>query len=113
MWCLSFALALAFASSTVNPASDAPDPGPRRLREVKYTAAELVEAKQQFDEVDQNKDGFLSRPEIDEDMKVTGGVTPEAQINLFFKTYDANADDLVSWDEITAVDSSLPEKEEL
>ena len=65
--------------------------------------AEVKEAREEFNSIDTNGDGFISREEILEMDEV-----PERdEIDEFFNTYDLNADGRVTFDEILKADESV------
>lgn len=61
------------------------------------------EAKEEFDTIDTNKDGFITREEILEMEEVP---EPE-EIDEFFSTYDSNTDGRITFEEILTADSEL------
>ena len=68
-----------------------------------HSEDEVREAKEEFDTIDVNNDGFISREEILEMEEV-----PEKEeIEEFFRTYDANGDGRVTFDEIMEADEKL------
>ncbi|KAL1496619.1 hypothetical protein AB1Y20_014223 [Prymnesium parvum] len=74
--------------------------------QAEHSLEEMQEAKEEFDSIDTNKDGFVTREEILEMDEV-----PEAdEVQEFFETYDTNSDGKVSFDEIVAADALLREE---
>mmetsp|Transcript_50970 Transcript_50970/g.101366 ORF Transcript_50970/g.101366 Transcript_50970/m.101366 type:complete len:123 (-) Transcript_50970:327-695(-) len=76
-----------------------------------HSPEEVQEAKDEFETIDTNKDGFITREEILEMEEV-----PEKEeIDEFFSTYDTNGDGRVTFDEILTADEVLrqavPEEE--
>ena len=70
------------------------------------TQEEVEEAKAEFETIDTNNDGFISREEILEMEEV-----PESEeIDEFFSTYDSNEDGRVTFEEILAADEALREE---
>lgn len=86
------ALALAFAD----------EPTPTTPQE------EIDEAREEFEAIDSNKDGFVTREEILEMEEV-----PEREeVDEFFNTYDRNGDGRVEFEEILAADAELRKEAE-
>jgi Ca2+-binding EF-hand superfamily protein len=77
-----------------------------------HSDEEIQEAKEEFESIDTNKDGFITREEILEMDEV-----PERdEIDEFFNTYDKDADGRVTFEEILNADAELrqsdaPDKE--
>ena len=64
---------------------------------------EIKEAKEEFEQIDTNKDGFITREEILEMEEV-----PEREeIDEFFSTYDRDADGRVTFNEILKADDEM------
>ena len=68
-----------------------------------HSEEEVKEAREEFDSIDTNHDGFISREEILEMEEV-----PEREeIDEFFNTYDKNADNRVTFEEILESDEEV------
>ena len=64
---------------------------------------EIKEAREEFEQIDTNKDGFITREEILEMEEV-----PERdEIDEFFSTYDRDADGRVTFSEILKADDEM------
>lgn len=61
----------------------------------------MMEAREEFDEIDLNKDGFIDREEV----RSMEEVPPEEEVDEFFHTYDADGDGKVSFEEIIQGDA--------
>merc|ERR1711865_1346345 len=69
---------------------------------------EVAEAREEFESIDKNGDGFLERDEI-----MAMEEVPEAEeITEFFETYDLDKDDKVTFEEILKADEALRKEEE-
>ena len=68
-----------------------------------HSEEEVQEAREEFESIDTNKDGYISREEILEMDEV-----PERdEIDEFFNTYDTNGDGRVTFEEILHADSQV------
>ena len=71
-----------------------------------HSEEELKEAKEEFEQIDTNKDGFITREEILEMEEV-----PEREeVDEFFNTYDKNTDNRVTFEEILRADSEVRQR---
>ena len=68
-----------------------------------HSADEIREAREEFESIDTNSDGFISREEILE----MDEVPEREEIEEFFDTYDTNHDGKVTFDEILKADEKL------
>ena len=68
-----------------------------------HSAEEMAEAREEFESIDTNKDGFVTREEILEMEEVP----EQEEIDEFFETYDTNKDGKVTFDEILVADDHL------
>ena len=73
-----------------------------------HSEDEIQEAKEEFQSIDTNSDGYITKEEILEMEEVP---EPE-EVEEFFATYDTDKDGRVSFEEILASDESLREAEE-
>ena len=95
-------LGLLLLVSVATPAA-APPEAEEGAAVPEHNEDEVREAKEEFDTIDVNHDGFISREEILEMEEV-----PEKEeIEEFFSTYDANGDGRVTFDEIMKADEEL------
>ena len=96
-----FALALLQATTVMAAAMPPTDTDAEEVPE--HDDSEVAEARQEFDAIDVNKDGFITKEEILEMEEV-----PEVEeIDEFFSTYDANGDGRVTFEEIITADEEL------
>lgn len=63
----------------------------------------MTEAREEFDSIDTNKDGYITKEEILE----MDEVPEKEEIEEFFGTYDTNKDGRVTFDEILQSDDEL------
>lgn len=70
---------------------------------VDHSEEEVAEAKEEFESIDTNKDGFITREEILE----MDEVPEREEIDEFFNTYDRDADGRVTFDEILNADAEV------
>jgi Ca2+-binding EF-hand superfamily protein len=76
---------------------------PEADAEATHSEEEIREAREEFESIDTNKDGFITREEILEMEEV-----PEREeIDEFFSTYDSDGDGRVTFDEILSADDEL------
>lgn len=68
-----------------------------------HSAEEVQEAREEFEGIDTNKDGFITKEEILE----MDEVPEKEEIEEFFNTYDTNKDGRVTFDEILQSDDEL------
>ena len=68
-----------------------------------HSEEEVAEAKEEFESIDTNKDGFITREEILE----MDEVPEREEIDEFFNTYDRDADGRVTFDEILNADAEV------
>jgi len=64
---------------------------------------EVKEAREEFESIDTNHDGFISREEILE----MDEVPEREEMDEFFNTYDTNGDGRVTFEEILKADETL------
>ena len=96
---LALALLLLAALSSASPMA----PADEEEEVPEHTDDEVKEAREEFDSIDTNHDGFISREEILEMEEV-----PEREeIDEFFNTYDSNSDGRVTFEEILHADEEV------
>ena len=99
---MRFAATWLFVALLIAVASGVPAE-PEAAAVADHSTEEINEAREEFDSIDTNKDGHISREEILEMDEV-----PERdEIDEFFNTYDANADNRVTFEEILAADDAV------
>ena len=81
-------------SATIPPEEDVPDT---------HTEEEIAEAREEFESIDTNKDGFITKEEILE----MDEVPEREEIDEFFGTYDTDNDGRVTFQEILKSDEEL------
>lgn len=99
---LSVALLLLLAPSLLHGAAT-PVPEGEDIEEAGHSAEEIQEAKEEFETIDTNRDGFISREEILE----MDEVPEREEIDEFFSTYDLDSDGRVTFHEILKADEDL------
>ena len=88
--------ALAVHSAAAPPEEEEPEVPP-------HSDEEVTEAREEFDSIDTNKDGYITKEEILE----MDEVPEKEEIEEFFGTYDTNKDGRVTFDEILQSDDEL------
>ncbi len=73
-----------------------------------HSDEEVQEAREEFESIDTNKDGFITKEEILE----MDEVPEKEEIDEFFQTYDTNKDGRVTFEEILQSDDELRATEE-
>ena len=97
-WRALFLFALLLASHVESAAME-----PEDDELAQHSEEEIQEAREEFESIDTNKDGFITREEILEMDEV-----PERdEIDEFFTTYDGDSDGRVTFEEILHADEEL------
>lgn len=98
VFALVYALAVIVAGTAVDAA-----PMPQDIDAEGHTTEEMNEAKEEFESIDTDKDGFITKGEI----MAMEDVPEMEEIEEFFDTYDSDKDDKVTFAEIVAADKVL------
>jgi len=99
VFALAFALAVIVAGTAVVDAA----PMPQDIDAEGHTTEEMNEAKEEFESIDTDKDGFITKEEI----MAMEDVPETEEIEEFFDTYDSDKDGKVTFAEIVAADKVL------
>ena len=98
-----FLLGLALLLGLAPPVLTAAAPPTEEAAVPEHSDEEVTEAREEFDSIDTNHDGFITREEILE----MDEVPEREEIDEFFSTYDTNSDGRVTFDEILKADETV------